>query len=271
MDKNKYRIDYNSFYGSAGLHNYLAINYYNPSTAVFCNERKKLFLKNLKKLEQKKKKLEVLDVGCGSGRALFELFRHETKENRYFGIDLNKECIQFAKDYSSSKLPPRFHFEILNIAQKGWSKLLNRKFDLIIFSEVIEHIYSQDQKIVLEELCNLVSDEGIIIITCPNKSCFIKRAIKFCGKIPLLKNYINSLGEFKGILGHVGEPSYLELKKIVKDFKIIKQGGLTFIYGHEKIGDSTFLMISMLLLNKIFGLFLPFWAFDQYIILKKTL
>ena len=252
----KKKIDYASFYGDFGIDSHELASCRDPSVVVFFNERKKLFLRYFRKLERKKEKLNVLDVGCYTGKILFELFKHEIKKHEYWGIDLNKESIRFCEQYSSSNLPPRFHFKIINLAEKGWGKKLNKKFDLIIFSEVIEHLYSKDQKTALEELANLLSEEGILIITCPNKSCLIKRFLR------IFRN-------LKGSGGHVAEPSFSELKKIVKNFKIIKHKGLTFTYGHEKIGDSIFLMISLLILNKIFSSFFPFWAFDQYVILKK--
>ena len=265
----KKKIDYASFYGGFGMDSHELALPRDPSIVVFFNERKKLFLRYFKKLERRGEEMRVLDVGCYTGKTLFDLFRHETKKHEYWGIDLNKEGIAFCKEYASSNLLPKFHFEALDISKKNWNKKINQKFDLIIFSEVIEHLYFKDQRIALEELNNLLADDGILIITCPNKSCLIKKILKLGENIPLLKNYIKTLGKFEGSEGHVGEFSFSELRKKVQNFKIIKHSGLTFTYGHEKIGNSTFLMICLLILNKIFHLFLPFWAFDQYVILKK--
>lgn len=260
--------NYKSFY-SGNLDISLLAEYYDPSIAVFFNERKKLFLEQMRKLEQKEGKIKILDVGCYTGKTLFELLKHENKNNEYWGVDISRDSILFAKAYSFSNSLMNFHFRRINITEEGWSKSLKNKFDLIIFSEVIEHLTSEDQKIVLKELSFLLSEEGRIVITCPNRFCLIKKILRVSKKIPLLRNYINKIGEFKGSVGHLSEPSFLELKKMVKDFRILKQGGITFTYGNEKIGNSMILMIIFLVLNRIFRLFFPFWAFDQYIIVKK--
>ncbi|MCK9568358.1 methyltransferase domain-containing protein [Candidatus Pacearchaeota archaeon] len=262
------KIDYNSFYGKGSLDFSHLVRYEEPSISLFWNERKMLFLSHLKKLEGEIGKLNILDVGSSFGKTLFELYHYEKQEHNYWGLDIHKEGINFSKKYSS-KFPLRFQFKIQDITKPGWGKELNKKFDLIIFSEVIEHLYPEDQEIVLRELSTLLSPKGILIITCPNKACLIKKIIHIGQRISPLRKYISTLGEFNGLEGHVGEPTFSELKKMTYEFKLIEHRGLTFTYGHEKIGRSTSLMILVLLLNKVFGALLPFWAFDQYIILKN--
>jgi 2-polyprenyl-3-methyl-5-hydroxy-6-metoxy-1,4-benzoquinol methylase len=262
------KIDYNSFYGNSSLDISFLIKYEDPSISLFWNERKKLFLSYLKRLEREAEVLNILDVGSAFGKALFELQRNEQYPHNYLGVDIDKEGIEFSKKYAAN-FPSRFNFRLQDISKPGWGKELNRKFDLIIFSEVIEHLYPKDQKIILQELSTLLSPRGILIITCPNKACLIKRIIRFGQRIPKLRKYLMTLGEFKGSEGHVGEPTFSELKKMTHEFIRIEHKGLTFTYGHEMIGKSTSLIILLLLLNKIFGSILPFWAFDQYIILKK--
>lgn len=263
-------IEYRDFYEELPLDMNQLVKYESPSNSIFWNERKKLFLRKFEQLE-KEKKINVLDVGCNTGKTLFELFRNEKNQNEYWGIDINKISLSFAKEYSS-KLPPRFHFEKIDISKPRWNKQLGKKFDLIIFSEVIEHLYPAHQEIVLKELQKLTSNKGVIIITCPNKSCIIKKIIRFGQQVPKLKKYISKLGKFEGLEGHVAEPSFLELNKIVKrnGFEIIQHKGLTFSYGHKIIDDSAFLTCLFVFLNKFFGNIFPFWAFDQYIILKDS-
>jgi len=212
MDKDYYE----NFYSNAGDTDLENFYYSSPSISWFYYQRKKVILKYFKNLE-KERELNILDVGGGKGRALFEIQKRATKSNNYYEVDLDKLNLNYARAFTKNKGMANFHFLNIDISKEGWSKKINKKFDLIIFSEVIEHLFPLDQKIALKEIENLLSPEGLFIITCPNKSCLVKKVIRFFQKVPGINNSLNKLGEFKGLVGHVADPSFFQLKDLTKN------------------------------------------------------
>jgi SAM-dependent methyltransferase len=240
--------------------------YSSPSCSWFWHQRKKIILKYFEKIETKK--LNILDIGCGKGRSLFELNKKAKIKHNYHGVEVVDIIADYPRDYIKRKGMKNFSFLTLDVSQKGFAKKLNKKFDLIIFSEVIEHLFPEDQKIALNEIKELLSPNGILIITCPNKSCLIKKGIKFFQRIPLTKKYLDRLGDFNGSKAHVAEPTYSGLETITREFSEVEHGGFTFSYGNDLIDNNAFYFWILIMMNSFFKIFFPFWCFDQYIILK---
>jgi len=72
----------------------------------------------------------VLDIGCGNGALTYDLGK---KAKKVIGIDLNKENIKIAKE----KYPaPNIEYKIGDVTED----LPGQKFDVIILSNVLEHI-----------------------------------------------------------------------------------------------------------------------------------
>ena len=105
---------------------------------------------------------KVLDLACGEGYGSFLL----SKTARcVMGIDINPETIQHASNaYPKDNLEFK-EGSILNVPISG-SKI----FDVIICFEVIEHI--TEHEILLSEISRLLKDEGLLIISTPNKKIY---------------------------------------------------------------------------------------------------
>lgn len=106
-------------------------------------------------IEENVKNKSILDVGCSEGYFGSKL---KKKGAKVIGVDISKSAIKIAKqvlnevrlvDLNDGKLP-----------------FQDRTFDIIVASEVIEHLI-QPQKI-LNELARVVKKEGMVIITTPN-------------------------------------------------------------------------------------------------------
>jgi len=72
----------------------------------------------------------VLDVGCGNGALSYDVAK---KAKKVVGIDLNKKNISFAKERYSEE-------NIEYICGDALKDLPDEKFDVIIMSNVLEHI-----------------------------------------------------------------------------------------------------------------------------------
>lgn len=72
----------------------------------------------------------VLDIGCGNGALTYDVAR---KAKKVVGIDLNKQNISIAKrNYSSENIE--------YVCGNALTDLPNERFDVIILSNVLEHI-----------------------------------------------------------------------------------------------------------------------------------
>lgn len=108
---------------------------------------------------------KVLDAGCGDGTILYLL-----KENYIFepyGIDISqnavKKAIERGIDAQVSDLSERIPFP-------------DESFDLIICSEVLEHLYFPEK--ALREINRVAKNDAIIIFSIPNIA-YIQHRIRF--------------------------------------------------------------------------------------------
>jgi SAM-dependent methyltransferase len=103
----------------------------------------------------------VLEFGCHTG--LLSKMLKESKDCKVIGVELNGDALDYAKEHQSISI----HANIENI--DVWkSRVINIKFDNIIFLHVLEHL--RNPKEVLESTLNLLKPGGTIIIGLPNIS-----------------------------------------------------------------------------------------------------
>lgn len=101
----------------------------------------------------------ILDFGCGDGRLLFEL--KSDKENKYFGYEISKRA---------NMLFNGFNPEIKLINELQDLNYYNDFFDVIIFSEVIEHIPNNQVKLNTEAIFSILKKNGLLIVTAPHEN-----------------------------------------------------------------------------------------------------
>lgn len=125
-----------------------------------------------------KKIVNVLDVGCSSGRFLQvqQSFARtpSTKSIQYVGIDMResslKKCKKFAEDNLSEKAKERIFVENVNILEVEDAKgLLSKygKFDVIAAFEVFEHFPEELSRRFLKNTQNLLNENGVLILSTP--------------------------------------------------------------------------------------------------------
>lgn len=140
-----------------------------------------------KRLLGTKKKLSVCEIGCGGGDNLSALynFSKEKKINVQFtGVDINEECIRFAKSKS----------EIENvkfiISDYRYVNLQSSKPD-IIFSSLFCHHFTNEELVKMLEWMQVNSNIGFFINDLhrhPLAYNFIKYSTRLFSKSYLVKN-----------------------------------------------------------------------------------
>jgi SAM-dependent methyltransferase len=122
----------------------------------------------------------ILDIGCGSGTYLTYPIAKCFPEVHVVGVDSDELSISFAQ---KSYPLPNLEFKLLDVLRE------DAKFDLIIASEVIEHV--EDPMGFLANLRSRLNPGGLLILTLPNGygpfeiMTFVKTLLDMLG-IPVL-------------------------------------------------------------------------------------
>ena len=125
-----------------------------PETIYGTRKRVNFFIENIK-LEH-----SVLEFGCGTGY----MNTHQLLSMGYnvIGCDLDSKSIDYGKKILlESGLDPN------RLLCKDVSDI-EGKFDIIIASEVLEHIETNHLNDIIELLKNKLKDDGLLLITVPN-------------------------------------------------------------------------------------------------------
>lgn len=168
----------------------------------------------------------VIDIGCGVGTVSLYI---ASKGLRVVGLDISSSAIHFARKSTRilglNAFAQFYKSDFRSTDLKG-------KFDLVIASEVLEHL--PDDQVVLEKLANLVKKGGIVFISVPLKSA------------PL--NRLGLLESFDGRVGHLRRYELEDLRSKIKKtgLRIIYEG-----YFEGPIRNLLFTNKSLGILNRI--------------------
>lgn len=97
-------------------------------------------------------------MGCGFGALGEEL---QKRNNIVYGIDISKYAVSVAKDRINGAFVSNAT-ELENLPEE----IVNEKFDLIIFADILEHIY--DPADLLSKYIQFLKPSGTIIASIPN-------------------------------------------------------------------------------------------------------
>lgn len=123
--------------------------------------------------------LRILDVGCGTNPALA---RFVTAGDTYHGVDFYETPEARLDAYTSLDL----NSTRLTDALPGAS------FDVVYCGELIEHLFNPDA--LLREIRQLLSDDGILVLSTPNLGYWVNRLLLLVGISPL---YLENSAEVK--------------------------------------------------------------------------
>jgi 2-polyprenyl-3-methyl-5-hydroxy-6-metoxy-1,4-benzoquinol methylase len=101
--------------------------------------------------------VQILDFGCGRGWLSHKLtaFGHVT------GADLSPESVKRAAGFF-----PEVTFKVINAAEPVSGQLPEQFFDIVVSSEVIEHVLNQQE--YLNNIFILLKPGGYLVLTTPN-------------------------------------------------------------------------------------------------------
>ncbi len=100
----------------------------------------------------------ILDIGCSSG--YYGNYLKKTLKSIVWGLEYNKNDAKIAANYLDKVI-------VSNLEDNNWQrKLKNKKFDAVIFADVLEHT-SNPQKI-LTTTKKIISDIGCVYASIPN-------------------------------------------------------------------------------------------------------
>lgn len=160
---------------------------------------------------------KILDIGCGVGTLALFL---ANKSNKVVGIDVSSRAIKIAEN-------ARKYLNIENVTFiNSELKRLDETFDLVICTEVIEHIANEDE--FLKKINSNLSKKGLLLITTPSKSSIFYK--------------IGLLNEFDKDVGHLRRYTFNSIDEVLNKngFEIIERqkadGLLRMILFTTKLG-----------------------------------
>lgn len=128
-----------------------------------------------------KKRLRILEVGCGYGYLSYSLHKAGHKVT---AIDIANSAIVFANQ--------NFGDFFYRITLEDFSKQSDEKFDLIVATEVIEHL--DDPNVFIETSSKLLAENGFILLTTPDKDYSNPNAIWQTDLPPVHLSWIGKKG-----------------------------------------------------------------------------
>ena len=114
----------------------------------------------LKQTNSPLKGLNILDIGCGGGLLSEPITRLGAKVT---AIDASKKNIQVAKFHAKKK-----NLKINYLCSSPEKLNLNKKFDVVLNMEIIEHV--EDLNFFIKKSSNLLKKNGLMFIATLNKT-----------------------------------------------------------------------------------------------------
>jgi 2-polyprenyl-3-methyl-5-hydroxy-6-metoxy-1,4-benzoquinol methylase len=152
--------------------------------------------------------ISVLDIGGYTADMLTYLKykKISTKIIDYLVIDADRGALKIAKKRGANIM-------FANLHEKNALSKINKKFDIILCTEVLEHLlYPED---ILKELKKLVKKDGVVIISLPNENTIFHRIYSVLG----IGIDAFAFKQFK----HLHLPTISQSRKFVKKYFTIEK------------------------------------------------
>lgn len=126
-------------------------------------QRMDLSLELLKKSIKDKDEPKICELGTchGGWTSLWFLHNDVINPKNYFGCDIIPDYCRLLKIFGMNITP-------INLAKEDFASILPKQNDLIVVTEVVEHMQNESIGLkLLENACNLLSNEGDMIVSYP--------------------------------------------------------------------------------------------------------
>jgi len=208
-------------------------------------------------LKKEIKECEVLDIGCHTGFLDICLAPHVKSVK---GIDISPKMIQKARNDAKDKNIKNAHFSVIS----AFDLDKKEKYDIIILSEIIEHV--KEQKQLLKISLELLKDDGVMFVSTPNKLWPLEphARLLFLGYLP--PTMADKYSRFVRKRGYNG----YYLMSYSNYVKLLKSSHINYIFKPWPNPQRMIHKIGKLLVN----ISPSFWRFSnafQTIVIKRTL
>lgn len=197
-----------------------------------CGEELEDRFKEITECIKVKKNIKVLDIGCGRG----EMILYVAKKGAIAtGIDYSKNAIVLAnilRAKQKKEIRDKMVFKVMNSKKLSYK---DSSFDMVILSDIIEHLYPEELEIVFAEIKRVLKNNGEIIMhTAPNKlfydffykyysypisSLIVSFWNVFFGKTyPNIQNPKKLRADSHKVM-HVNEQTYFSLNKLFNKYE----------------------------------------------------
>ena len=194
-----------------------------------------------------KKDLKIIDIGCGFGKTVFELYQKGYKN--IYGIDVNDNGIKTAKN-ASKILTPKPIFSVENAISLSFS---GEEFDFAISQAFWTTIISKSERIkIIKEIGRIVKKGGLIYIADfgqtwnqPHYNQVYKNGIEKKYEIGTFEVFDKVTGKFKYLAHHYTKEDFEELLKEGSFKDIIYKQTIFTTQSGNKINGHVFLAIKI--------------------------
>ncbi|UCH12664.1 MAG: class I SAM-dependent methyltransferase [Candidatus Omnitrophota bacterium] len=175
----------------------------------------------------------ILDVGCSVGNLGILL---KQRNNKMTGVDINKACTETAKEVYDELI-------IGDIESEVTRTKIDKKFDVIIYSETLEHL-KEPQDILCSQK-QFIQKDGFMVVVVPNVAFWRNRFLMFLGNWDYKE---------EGIL----DKTHLRFYTLKTIKELISRAGYTIvevkILFHKKRGLNFLKSLLVAILPGLFGL-----------------
>lgn len=221
---------------SARIWDYYSSNE-NYRNTFFGKQVGKLVVKFINKKINIRQQNDILDFSCGMGDIMAEFLPYLNKKQKLHATDFSKKNIEFV----NKRFDGNINFDSAILLQSLPSKLPSNSYDLVLLTEVVEHLNDEELNSTLVEINRILRKGGYIFITTPNDEKYEANEIMCpdCGCIYHkwqhvrtwnIKNLEITVSKYGFSTFYINALNWMGTKaKILSLIKKRKNGGLVYI------------------------------------------